>query len=395
MNVKKKPKIVCFVGYYLPGYKAGGPLRTIANMVEQLSDYFEFWIITRDRDLGDSTAYEGVKIDQWCRCGSANVFYASNKTLSVRGISSIVIKIDCDAIYLNSFFDPALTIKPLIARHFGLIKKTPIIIAPRGEFSEGALSQKKIKKATYLFLTKKFGLYKNLIWQASSNFEKEDICRTMSKTAKTIKIASDLPKKPDNHILKHTHNIGQAICYKIVFLSRISPMKNLDYIIKVLEKVKRPCTFDIYGPIEDTNYWEKCKAMLKDMPLNINWNYCGLAQPEQVPHIFSRYELFFLPSQGENFAHVIAESLSVGTPVLVSDRTPWRDLENSGLGWDFSLSNPSVFSKKIDELIIAHESGKSLSRNEIINKFTNHISKSNSLQANIALFQETIQNHHL
>jgi hypothetical protein len=28
-----KPKVLCFVDYYLPGYKAGGPTRTIINMV--------------------------------------------------------------------------------------------------------------------------------------------------------------------------------------------------------------------------------------------------------------------------------------------------------------------------------------------------------------------------
>jgi len=40
--------ILGLVEYYLPGYKSGGPVRTIANMVNQLSDHFEFWIVTRD-----------------------------------------------------------------------------------------------------------------------------------------------------------------------------------------------------------------------------------------------------------------------------------------------------------------------------------------------------------
>jgi glycosyltransferase involved in cell wall biosynthesis len=43
-----------------------------------------------------------------------------------------------------------------------------------------------------------------------------------------------------------------------------------------------------------------------------------------VPGVFRQYDLFVFPTRGENFGHVIIESLSVGTPVLLSDRTPWR-----------------------------------------------------------------------
>ena len=35
------------------------------------------------------------------------------------------------------------------------------------------------------------------------------------------------------------------------------------------------------------------------------------------------HDLFVFPTLGENFGHVIYESLMCGTPVLVSDNTPW------------------------------------------------------------------------
>ena len=37
----------------------------------------------------------------------------------------------------------------------------------------------------------------------------------------------------------------------------------------------------------------------------------------------------FLPSKGENFGHIIMESLAASTPVIISDLTPWKDLENA------------------------------------------------------------------
>ena len=48
-----KTTILSSVGYYLPGYKAGGPIRTLANMVDRLGDEFQFKIVTLDRDFGD------------------------------------------------------------------------------------------------------------------------------------------------------------------------------------------------------------------------------------------------------------------------------------------------------------------------------------------------------
>jgi len=64
-----KPVILTFVGCYLPGYRGGGPIRTIANMVDRLGDEFEFRIITMDRDLGDVKPYENVKVDSWNAVG--------------------------------------------------------------------------------------------------------------------------------------------------------------------------------------------------------------------------------------------------------------------------------------------------------------------------------------
>ena len=85
MTALNKPKILILVGYYLPGYKAGGPLRTISNIVDDLGGDFEFWIVTRDRDLGDDVPYTCVSVNKWLAVGKARVFYASPDRLNLRG----------------------------------------------------------------------------------------------------------------------------------------------------------------------------------------------------------------------------------------------------------------------------------------------------------------------
>ena len=56
----RRVTVLVFIGYYLPGYKAGGPVRSIANVVETLGDEFEFRIVTSDRDLLDEVPYPGI-----------------------------------------------------------------------------------------------------------------------------------------------------------------------------------------------------------------------------------------------------------------------------------------------------------------------------------------------
>jgi len=184
-------KILTSVGYYLPGYKSGGPIRTLANMVDRLGDEFEFRIVTADRDSGDEKPYPEIKINDWNRVGKADVFYMSLKRRSLNDFKRLLCSIEYDILYLNSFFSPHFTIKPLLLRRFGLIPDKPLILAPRGEFSPGALGLKSLKKRMYLLAAKTFGLYKGAVYQASSEHEEADIRRWFGSVARVI-IAPDL-----------------------------------------------------------------------------------------------------------------------------------------------------------------------------------------------------------
>jgi glycosyltransferase involved in cell wall biosynthesis len=61
--------------------------------------------------------------------------------------------------------------------------------------------------------------------------------------------------------------------------------------------------------------------------------------------------LLLLPTHGENFGHSIIEALSVGCPVLISDRTPWKDLEKAGVGADLPLDQPERFTRFMQKMM--------------------------------------------
>lgn len=352
-----KPVVLAFAAYYLPGYRGGGPIRTIANMVERLADDFDFRIVTRDRDLHDQCAYENVKVDAWNTVGKAQVFYASPTTLGLAGVTKLLRETHYDVLYLNSAFDPVFTLRPLLARRLGLVERRPAVVAPRGEFSEGALSLKSWKKSPFIKLARLVNFYGGVLWHASTELEALDICRAIGSSFDRIGIAADVAIAP--YLLEggsaELSGGKRAIersdgLLKLCFLSRIAPMKNLDFALTVLAGVKANTVFHIYGPQEDAPYWAQCQTLISRLPPNVEVTYKGSVDPSEVLAVISEYDVFFVPSRGENFGHVFSEALSAGVPILVSDRTPWLGLVEKGIGWDISLDQPEEFAKVLDSV---------------------------------------------
>ncbi len=335
----KKPTILVICNYYLPGYKRGGSLRTIVNMVDRLKDRFDFWIVTRDHD-GDNIQYKGVKINGWNNVRGARVFYLSKNNVKISKLRELIIETKPDSVYLNSVFSP-LSIFVLMLRRLSLIPKLNIILAPEGEISDGALKIKPKKKKVFLKLAKNLGLHENLIWKTASDFEKYESERIKGSGGEVF-VAPNLPSRmfleDYNQRLKPQKNIGEA---KMVFLSRFMRKKNFNWLLDLLDKINGNLQIDIFGNLEDKDYWAEARQIIKNLPENIKIEYKGLLPYEEVLNKLFEYHFFILPTLSENFGHVFIEALAAGCPLIISDRTPWLNLEEKRIGWDLSLEKPN------------------------------------------------------
>ncbi len=322
MNVRRKIKVLCVSDYYLPGFKGGGPIRTIANMCELLGGEFDFWIFTRDRDLGSKVSYPDINVDEWVDMSGVKMFYASPGSFGLFGFLRASKQGEFDLLYLNSFFSISASILLCIAAYGHLINLPPILLAPRGEFSPGALAIKPAKKKLYILFSRLFGVYKNIKFHASTKIEAVDIQNVLHNDIGTIYVAPDLV---DVKMLQSssTHEFGGDGLFRAIFVSRISPKKNLDGLLSILKMVKCNIQLNIYGPIEDEYYWSQCKSQINKLPDNVSVSYLGELNPTDVASTFAIHHVFIFPTHGENFGHVIFESLSAGTPVMISDNTPW------------------------------------------------------------------------
>ncbi|MEX0383137.1 glycosyltransferase family 4 protein [Spiribacter sp. 1M153] len=338
------------MAYYLPGYRSGGPVRTIANFVDHFGEEFDIRIVTRDRDFLDHEPYEDIVANRWINMGAAKVLYCSEGVLTVRNIMRLLKRTQHDILYLNSFFSLRFTILPLVVRSLRLAPNRPCIIAPRGELHAGASEIKKWKKKTYRKIARFFGLYSGLRWQASSMEEAHYIRSSLVAEAGDVLVAPDLPPKLKSESnqppIRMEREPGPL---RVVFLSRISRKKNLDFALRVLSKVRIDLHVTVYGPKEDMRYWHECEELLAMMPENVIVNYCGDVYPMDVGSRLGRNDVFLFPTKGENYGHVIHEALMAGLPVMISDQTPWGEVSSRGAGWVLPLDSELAFARALEE----------------------------------------------
>ncbi len=342
-----------FTDWFVPGYRAGGPIRSVLNIIEALKGEFSFSVVTRDTDFGDARPYESITSNEWNSMDGFDSFYIGRKSLTYHTIKHLLTQsVEYDVLYLNSLFSFYFTLLPL-----WIVKinkpDTKIILAPRGMLGKGALAIKASKKQIYLKTARLLGLYRNITWHASTELESREIHAIFGKDVRVV-IAPNLVSLPDDTKIFHiTKEPGTA---RFVFISRVSVKKNLHKALHLLKEVqangKKKIEFDIYGPVEDKAYWLKCEGMIGSLrEKDIDVTYKGVLPNGEIRTKLEEYHFFFMPTSHENFGHAIVEALAAGRPAIISDQTPWRGLETHECGWDISLRDDRKFLQVLNQCI--------------------------------------------
>lgn len=384
---RARVRVAALVDYYLPGYKAGGAIRTVAHMAGQLAHELDFRVITRDRDFLDTAPYPGAVLGGWSEMEGTPVRYLAPEERSAASVGRAVREAKPDVVYLNSAFSPVFTVQPLVMRKLGRMPRVPVIVAPRGELSGGAMSLKRAKKVAFLRLARAMGVYRGVLWQASSELEASEIRQWFGAGARVL-VAPDLRERAAEARPPAPKRPGEL---RAVFLSRIAGKKNLLGALEMLDGISGDVTFTIHGPVDDAAYWETCRRRIAALPRNVRVEYAGTLRPDEVGDALAKHHLFFFPTLGENFGHVVLEALLAGLPVLTSDRTPWNDLGGARAGWAFPLELPDQFRAVLQGYVDATDE-QHARRSAAARAFGEAASRDESVrEANRALFRLAVE----
>lgn len=381
---EKKNILICTSGYY-PGKNYGGPTISVSNLSRMLSNNFNVFIITLDRDLNSKSPYDLEK-NIWHETDNIFVQYKKKTSINIFSLKRIISEVKPSKVYVNSLFDAKFTLNVAILSKF---LHFDLIVAPRGELHPTQISIKNTKKYFYLIVVRWLFNSSRVHFHSTSPQEKTDIISNFKKSENKISVITNIPDIPvKNYLDTNKPKIPNSL--DIIFLARISVEKNLILALELLQEISGTVNFHIYGNIENANYWEKCKLVIEKLPSNVSVEYKGICERKHIHDTFNKYHIFLFPTFSENFGHSIVESMLSNCLVLISANTPWTDINDYGSGWAYELSDLQSFRSTLTKLVKMNqeEYNKILNNNKLYISDKLHIDESVNLYN--SMFTSTI-----
>lgn len=332
---------VCILSHcFFPSQKRGGPTVSVTNMVKNLADSFELSVVTIIYDKNSDKPYDNVNLGK-NRLFGADVFYLNENNF--KAFYSSLSQIKPDVIYVSSLFSYQYSLAALMyAKKNSNVR---IIIAPRGELMPLALNRKWLIKRTFLSFVK-FVMRRDLEFHITSD-EEEIALKKYFSNNKVWKI-NNLPSKVSEGLCYRDKSVGSL---NVAIIGRIHPIKNIHYAIELMQYVKGDVVVSIYGPEENQNYFEHCVELSKTLPKNIQVIFKGAVPHEKIGQALCENHILLSPTKSENYGHSIVESLLCGVPVIISNNTPWHNLECNYAGFDINLIEKEKFCCALQEFV--------------------------------------------
>ena len=330
----RKPRVLVAAEWFPPAFRAGGPIRSVANLVEVLGETHDVWVVAGAYDLAQTEPLPDLALNDWEARPWGHVMYLTHNHWTKAFWQSLIQEqLKPDYLYLNSLFARFFALTPLsVARDQ---PATQVVLAPRGMLGPGALAIKPYKKRLFLFLAEKLGWFRGIRWHASSQVEASDIARQLPNTI--IHVAANVPSSIPN-----AEKDVPADRWVVVALGRIHAIKNLEFGVQAVERalsemVDPPAVeIQLIGPAEDPGCLERL-LRVGERHSSLIVKHLGALEPAAVSAALLKAHYLLMPSLHENYGHAIVEAWAHGCPVFLSDRTPWTGLAALGVGWDWPL----------------------------------------------------------
>lgn len=322
----EKQRVLVVADWFDPAFRAGGPVRSLINLVGHLHDQCEFSIICGSRDYSENSNLNGIETDCWTDWhGQARVYYMSPENQRRRVIFDLLDETPADVLYVQGIFSRIFSILPVIWWHQA--KREKLIVAPRGMLHASALKIKPWKKRLFLFSARIMGWYNDVLWHSTNPEETAEIRAVMGQGA-AIAEAPNFPQ----YIAREENDRTYGDTLRVLCVSRISDEKNPLLLLKALQLVDFPVELTIAGDYLDESYFRRFSEAMNHLPANVKASYLGAVEPGRLAGLYRSNDLFVLPTRGENFGHAIAEALMYGLPVIIGENTPWAGLDESRAG---------------------------------------------------------------
>ena len=326
---------------FYPAFSFGGPIFSTWELSKRLSEKnTDIYVSTTNSNLNkklhvDTNNFISIKKGLFVKYYNEEIINIFSFSF-LKGVLSDIR--NSDIVYLQYLFHYTV----LISLIYSFFCKKKVILCPRGSFSAYTLNgnNKYLKYLWIIFFIKPF---LNMIhWHASSHLEKRDILQMFPKAS--VSIISDVidfeslqegivKLNKEDLIYNYTGKKFSNISHVFFSMGRLHHIKRFDSLIHAFYKflkTENNAKLIIAGP--DYGVREKLVNQIHELGLIESVFLIGEIDHNQKKNILNNCDYFTLASDFESFGIVILEAISCGLPVVISNNTPWNDIEDNNCG---------------------------------------------------------------
>ena len=258
---------------------------------------------------------------------------------------------------------------------YGKTHNIPYVINPRGDTEIARINYDKIKKIKKQIAWRLYGkkIVDNAACIIATSEQERDSIRTLGSKVPVAIIPNGIELDAFPKEVVHNHGEKKVL----LFLSRINPIKGIEYLIDAWKQLDTSLTsqweLHIAGNSDPKDYIYTLKTKVDRLGLSDSIKFIGPVTGEAKMRKYQDSNLFILPTLNENFGNVVAEAMMCECPVITTKNAPWSCLTEDRCGWWIDLSVENLKNALQEAMLLTdderHELGKK-SRECIVNRFS-------------------------
>ena len=333
-------KVLQITAAYKPAYIYGGPTMSVSKLCEALVEAgigTEVLTTTAngktelDVEPNLPTQVDGVNVTYFKRLTKDHTHFSPALLSGLRKKIRLYTQLHL-VVHIHAWWNLVSIFSCALAKWYNV----PVVLSPRGMLTNYTSGNRNAGFKSIIHNTIGKNLLRYCHVHVTSEKEKQDVLSIIQP--KSITIIPNLVNFPILQRSSPQPTLLPNYMFKLIFLSRIEEKKGLELLLDALAAVNFNWELTIAGSGENS-YVESLKHKASSLNISNHIKWIGQVNNKEKFDLMAKHDLLVLTSYNENFANVVIESLSMGTPVLLSDQVGLFDyVQEKSLGWICKLT---------------------------------------------------------
>ena len=327
--------------YFAPAFRYGGPPRSILGLCRSLGEAgvdVEVFTTTANGAESlpaapDGTEYEGVRVRYFPLAWPARYWRGA-------GLGAALARAlaDADLVHVHGLWNMTGSTAVTHARD----GRRPYVVSPRGMLQPAAMARHRAMKTLAYWAVERRHLRAASFLHATSPVEAHQLSRYGAPVVSIPNGVTPIAVPAGAVERLRARAKIDARDEVVMFLGRLHPIKRLDMLAEMFATVHRArphARLVIAGP-DEGGYRRRVEPLFAPVAHATRW--LGAIDAETTGALFAASRTLVQCSDSESFGMSVAEALTAGVPVVVTDRSPWSQVGALGCGFSVAHEAPAV-----------------------------------------------------